>query len=285
MKYKVDVNVNYNGKTPLMIACEKKDRRSIVCSLLQTKADPNIGDNNKSPLHYAVCNRDYQLVSYLLEYKADPNMGEGETFLHKLTYDKDISMFDKFSFTGSDNLNCVKQLLVAKSDLTRRNDKGQTPLMSATFWGNYYCLKLLLKYGFKTMTSSDRYYCLIHCSKTDNVDCLKLLLNAKCSANILGPDDEVSPLHMAVSSGSGRCVQILISYKANVNRCDKEGKKPLHYAVDNNNTDLIKALLANRANPRVTNSKKEVNIIDYALANGTSTVVALLAKYGRKRKR
>jgi len=102
-----------------------------------------------TPLHYAVCNRDYQLVSYLLEYKADPNMGEGETFLHKLTYDKDISMFDKFSFTGSDNLNCVKQLLVAKSDLTRRNDKGQTPLMSVYLLGKLLLFETFIEIWFQ----------------------------------------------------------------------------------------------------------------------------------------
>jgi ankyrin repeat protein len=178
LKYKADVNIKSNGKTPLFIACSEDNKKGIVSKLLTFKADPNIGGTSSSPLSTAVWNKDVELVSMLLKAKADPNLGEGETFLHKLTYDKSISVFDKFSLKGSDNLNCVKQLLVAKSDLARRNDKGQTPLMSATFWGNYYCLKLLLKYGFKTMTSSDRYYCLVHCSKTDNVDCLKLLLNA-----------------------------------------------------------------------------------------------------------
>jgi len=293
LKYKVDVNTKSCGKSPLYIACLEdncKDGYNIIDKLLEMKANPNTMDDDGNisyaPLSVAIWNKDIDLVSRLLVAKADPNLGESRTFLHALMYENSFSFCDMFSWNGNVNLSCVKKLVKAKTDLTRRNKDGQTVIMSAVFWDNYYCLKYLLRYGYKTMTSDDKYYSMVSCcgSGKDNSQCLRLLLNVKCSPNIINSENDSMPLGEAVKNNSKKCVQTLIRYKANVNYLDKNYKRPLHYAVDMNNGEIIEILLNSGVNPKVTFSDNEINVIDYALKKSSSTIVSLLVG-GKNRKR
>ena len=290
LRNKVDINIKSDNRTPLYISClDGFNNVEVIDELLSLKADPNIVDDrygdSQSPLYTAVWNKDHILVKKLLLAKADPNIGnKDKTPLHLLTHPLRIPLCDRFSFVGNESINCIKLLINSKADLTKRNSNGETAIMSSSKYGNYYCLKKLLQYGFKKMTIDDKIYSMNICCKNNHSSCLNLLLKYKCSPNICNKDNSLIPINEAVINNSKDCINSLISYKVDINNLDKDNKRPLHYAIDNNNEDIIKLLLMNRAIPKL-GVKDEVNVIEYAINEGNSDIVNLLQNNSNYRKR
>ena len=290
LQNKVDINIKSDNRTPLYISClDGFDNIDIIDELLSLKADPNIIDdrhgNSQSPLYIAIWNKNHTLVKKLLLAKADPNLGNKDrTPLHLLTHPLKIPLCDRFSLTGNESINCIKFLINSNADLTKRNSNGETVIMSSCKYGNYHCLKILLQYGFKKMTIDDRNYSMNICCENNHSSCLNLLLKYKCSPNIKDKDNSLIPINEAVKNNSKNCINNLISYKVNINNLDKDNKRPLHYAIDNNNKDIIKLLLINKAFPRL-GVEDEINVIDYAINEGNSDIVNLLQNNSNYRKR
>ena len=61
-------------------------------------------------------------------------------------------------------------------------------------------------------------------------------------------DEDETPLHSAVITGSVEIVQILLDRFAELNSQDIEGKTPLILAIENKYNEMAEVLIANGAN-------------------------------------
>jgi ankyrin repeat protein len=101
------------------------------------------------------------------------------------------------SILGISSLTLESQLLVSTVYIDSPDSLGRTALSAAAWRGDVSAVQTLLQYG--------------------------------ASPNVCTPT-ELSPLHRAIESRSYECVDILITYGADVNRKNKRGRSPLHYA-------------------------------------------------------
>lgn len=90
-----------------------------------------------------------------------------------------------------------------------------------------------------------------------NAKMLKLLIDEfGADVDYLSYDNcDESPLHMAVDAGQTSAVRVLISYDANVDAKDCNGKTPLHYAAQRGYRGIMKILIAANANAHAKDDK------------------------------
>jgi len=86
-----------------------------------------------------------------------------------------------------------------------------------------------------------------------------------------------SPLHYAVNQGDFTIVELLITYRANVNSVNIEGMTPLMYSCQSNNSGIIEYLLENGADS-IIRDKYNNSSIHYALKSNVarSTIESVL---------
>lgn len=139
--------------------------------------------------------------------------------------------------------------------------------------------KMFVPIGFGCVTEGDdkliKEYenVILAAAKLEDTSILKYLLNNGININFLGESPasktraQLSPLHVAVSSGLHSTVALLVEANADVNKIDHLGRSPLHLAIKRADCESVRMLLCRGAN---------VSLLD---KSGTSCL-QMAAKFG-----
>ena len=235
-----DVNTSgFNKSTPLMMAA-LVNNVAAAYALLQSKANPDIQDNNGVT---ALCigseKGHHQCVDLLLQAKANPDIqiNDGATAL----------------YIGSQNGHhqCVDLLLQAKANPDIEANNGTTALYIGSQNGHYQCVDLLLQAKANPDIQANNGVTALHiCSQNGHHQCVDLLLQSKANPDIQA-NNSATALLVGSQNGHHQCVDLLLQAKANPNIQDNSGATALYIGSQNGHHQCVDLLLQAKANPDI----------------------------------
>lgn len=213
-------------------------------------------DEGRTPLHYACCSTNTQLVTYLLDRGANVHIEDRNGFSPLHTACK----HGRLSISG------VKELIHAGLDIHRTDDDGRTGLHIACIYGNRDLAAFLMKpelrvhEGFvcnDNITVEKRLGINKQCDRgrtplhyaccsytTENTQLVKDLLESGADVHIEDHDGSTA-LHTACNYGMLSTVKELIHAGSDIHKTDSAGRTPLHIAqaIPHTNRQKIISLL------------------------------------------
>lgn len=140
-----EINVLYNGASPLYYAAENKSTESVHL-LLQNGADVNLSNYpGKKPMNIALKNDDLELVKLLIDKKAD-----GDIF--DKSFERSLLHYLIKNFSDEIVSYCVESGYVKNID--ELNYGSQTPLLSASIQNKRKTAAALAKRGAQIVTNA-----------------------------------------------------------------------------------------------------------------------------------
>ena len=208
----------------------------------------------------------------------------------------------------SNNLQCVKSLLMEGSDVNARDHNGYTALICAAGNGNDTCIDLLLQTGADVnLRSNDGFTALIKAAENGHDKCVKALLRAgakstkyaliaatlkgceKCvhmllkeGADVNGRTDGTPVLICAAEDGHDKCVDLLIRAGADVNATGSVGDTSLMKASRNGHSRCVELLIKGGAHVNEANNKSSTSLMK-AAGNGRDKFQTALLESGLRR--
>ena len=186
-------------------------------------------ENGDTPLHIAV-----RTDLYDLGIMKDAN-GKHRIYTSAKRVDKDAN--------PGPNRTIVPILLELGADVNAKNNKGETPLVSAT---DYDMVKLLLEHG--------------------------------AAPNVQDANGD-TPLHMAALVGNKKSIRFLLEHGANPAMKNHSGFTPFGLALTFGNTDMAD-FLRTITDVNKTNSSEELNIALVKAIRGDWSALSALIDYG-----
>ena len=190
---------NDDNKTILALACNWPHDRAhdIVGLLLQTGADPNIPDSNRTyPLHLACDQCSPRTIQLLLQHGASPTVvnSVGRNILHLAA--------------AKLHLNCLEVMKDWNADVTQEDDDGKQPLHIASQYGNDICVRFLIERGANVSCQDRQGITPLHSAcKWNKLSTVKLLLKHGADPSVKDndgrlPKDMIPMLNLNSSSSS-----------------------------------------------------------------------------------
>ena len=245
LEHGADANVeNSGGMTPLQILSEndtndEHNMLHVLLLLLKNGVDVNRRNQcNETPLHLAICRRQFMIARILLEHGADSNAesNNGLTPLWILTagYDKDEC-----------NILDLAQLLLKHGvEVNRRYEENYTLLHLAIGWDRFMLAKMLLEHGADADVESNKGETPLHILSQsyikDEGTILDLALLLLTTHGVeVNKQDKVNdtPLHLAIRRNQPRLARILLENGADANAENNEGMTPLQILSESNTED------------------------------------------------
>ncbi|KAI9457889.1 ankyrin repeat-containing domain protein [Russula earlei] len=263
-----DVDSKARGDSTSSHAAAKGGDLNIFELLLKSGADVNIRDiDDKTALDLALVNGRPDVAKFIHEYGGvdseapiDPTPLDelsqvpppnSSQLSHGLWKSTDVVNETKTSLhTALDdgNLESVRSLLDAGTDVNERNTSLQTPLIRATWEGNLEIAKLLIDYG----------------------------------ADVNSHDEiGVTPLRAAMTEGHSEVVRLLLDHGADVNAKDYHWTI-LHVASIYGRLEFIQELLDRGANVHARNDHGRT-AFEEAVRNGERAIAGILSKYSPRK--
>ncbi|XP_012266246.2 transient receptor potential channel pyrexia [Athalia rosae] len=154
--------------------------------------------------------------------------------------------------------------------------KRCTPLHCAAAAGNVRSVKQLIKAGADVNAGLEVKSPLHYAVLNNAGDCVEALLEAGASANNPQVYTE-TPLHVAASLGSARCVSLLLNHRAEVRvQFGNTRSTPLHLAAEEGSVECTKLLLEHKAQWDAKNSRGQTALHLAALAQSAETMDLLI---------
>ncbi|VDI77866.1 Hypothetical predicted protein [Mytilus galloprovincialis] len=274
----------------------------IVELLLKMKSDINTTDMfNRSPLFIASFLGHIKIVKLLLENNARICNIQGRSPVYAACEEGRNDVVEYLALKGADILQCdqnrrslifvasatghkniVKFLITNyKSNISKPDYMGQTPLFVASLRGRRDIVRILLDNGADIDAIDKRgFSSLFIAAMNGHLEVVKCLLDKKAKVNhcdhdgrsplfiacqegyfelvklLLNHDETIlkvcnwqkqSPMFVACSKGHMKIVEVLNEYKADVNQCDEDGKSPLFIACEKGNKGVVRLLLEKKA--------------------------------------
>ena len=289
---------NYN--TALHVAVERK-HGNVVQVLIDAGADIETrNDEGRSPLHLASISGELTTMKMLVKAGADvrDTDADGDTCLTLAAYDGhtdtvryllclpevDLNHQDSDNYTAlhvavnEKHGDVVQVLIGAGADIETRNDKGGSPLHTASISGELTTVKMLVEAGADVRaTTAQRDTCLTLAAYLGHTDTVRYLvslpevdLNHQDSGNC-------TVLHIAVQQEHADVVQVLIDAGADIEAKDDEGHSPLHLASISGELTTVKVLVKAGADVRATDACGNTCLILAAHHGHTETVRYLVS--------
>ena len=173
---------------------------------------------------------------------------------------KPISFYsDIFHAASVGNIASISYLLQKKPELINsKDDKGQTPLILASWKGQTKTVDYLLSKGadvnIRTLIGSTA---AMYASESDSIDVLNLLKENGADFNITNNTGSTA-LSYAALRNSTKAAQFLIDNGVNVNDADANGATPLFCATFTNSIDVARILVKNGADLTLQNIQGRV---------------------------
>lgn len=217
-----DVNErDHRGQTALLEAT-RVGWLAGVSKLLAINADVNLnGLQNRSPLHLALPHGT-EMMRTLVEAKANVNCQE-------------LNTDDEFTSATFGN-----------------RPEHRTPLHYACVNGDSDATALLLGAGANANIQDSEWKTPLHLAiEEDNYEIIDLLLRSGADLNLGNQESGLqnSPLMDASYSGNLKLVEMLLSWKADVNQQGKQEMAALHLAARKGHSQIAAALIEAGANP------------------------------------
>ncbi|WP_353271055.1 ankyrin repeat domain-containing protein [Wolbachia endosymbiont (group A) of Alloplasta piceator] len=290
---KYNVNRELLDKLPLLSWAACKNSVNVAQLLLSIGADIDIrGDQNWTPLHYAVSAGQYDMVRFLVDQGAsilakDNNVKTPLRIVNELG-NTEVANFlraklDKYLFSAIErkDIRKVSDFLDGGANIEAKGINNQTPLCVASCKGNLYVLKLLLSRNAKVNVQDDSRKTPLHyAAREGHSDVAELLLGR---GTMIDAEDcfGMAPLHYAAYHNRKNMVSFLIKQDAKIEAVDKEAKTPLHYAAGEGHLDAAKLLLDHDS---IINAKDRLGIapLHYAAYYNREGMVSFLISQGAK---
>lgn len=241
-----DVNAKTkDGLTPLCAAA-RYNYRDIAELLIAKGADINSGKT--SPLFGA----QQDVIELLLDKGVDVNARnrEGETALHIAAEYGNVEAVETFIQNGAD-VNAVTTVSSLPSLLRRNQQQPETPLYQAIAGEHQDVVQLLIAYGAKKDSDSEKLLQnemnpLLRAVEKDNLEEAKSLLSKGADIKFKDKRDWTL-LHHAAKRPDKNMIELLLDKGADVNAVTKDGMSVLDYAVTSRNKDIVDLMLARGA--------------------------------------
>lgn len=239
LNHGVDVNLRKNNKTPLFYALE--NRNEALIELLLAKG----ADLKDCPhlLHFAVARNNKAIVERILRSDVDVNVKDkfGRTALHYVKITKKIPQH----FGTRDNVHIIQReiaelLLNRGADVNAKTINDETILYFATEENNEHLVDALLKHNadVNVCTKQNKTPLLISVSNGNEV-ITRMLLNNGANINF----NHNNPLHIAAGKGYETIVKTLLDFNADCDAKNANGRSPLDMAVEGGHAGVVETLL------------------------------------------
>ena len=293
---------NHLNWTTIFFAVSKNQFDIAKYLVEDVKVNLNLLDNaGFSPLHWAVNNRNFEMLDLLVANGADPNIqseARGSP-LHEVITHHDLEM--------------VKYLVgIERVDVELPNEFGYTPLFWAIANRNVETVKILVEFGNADIEAKDpggKFSALQFVILDNKPDMAEYLLEkgaqliqveAVALLNNIGKNERMakillkwikkmdineSSFYLSIQHGFLDVVKLFIETGAiDVNTVEYERSlAPLHFAVLFNQVDIAKYLLENGANVNEVNSKfGGESAMTIAAQKGNIEMIKLLVENGAK---
>lgn len=147
-------------------------------------------------------------------------------------------------------MKTIEFLLGKNAKLNLKNELGDTALMRATVVGNLEVVKLLVEKGASIHLKNKKGYTpLMKAAERNYLSIMQFLISKGGNVNevrILGKDSSTA-LHLATQEGHRNAVELLIRSGANVNLKDSDGFVPIFHAIKSGNLEIVKLLVEAKA--------------------------------------
>eukprot|EP00435_Cladocopium_sp_Y103_P065009 s2528_g26.t2 len=141
------------------------------------------------------------------------------------------------------NLECVKLLLDAQSQVDHLNKNGESAFNVACSNSNLDVAQLLIRAGAsQNQIGKEGDSPLYHSCLVGDLETTKLLLEVRADPNLITISGQ-SPLWVVCSSGNAQIVKLLLEARANQNQADVAGRSPLLMAATVGSLKVVKLLL------------------------------------------
>ncbi len=280
-----------NSANQALIKAAKDGNREDVEVALNAGADSNYVDNNgNTPLIWAACKKNTEIVRMLIEHGAHVNIHVNHTDMYGRTA--------LMVATGNGCIDIVRILIEAGADVHHTDDHGETSLMLGARTGYANIVRLLIEHDADVNhTDKEGETALMRAAANSKGDIVRLLL--ECGARLPTRQEQIqmlkdllkktighnfiievifssaerisqllgqSPrelthapdttgktaLHWA-TQGNSALVRLLLDHDFDINTQDGDGNTPLHVAARNGSLSTVKLLLAHGANPTLVN--------------------------------
>ena len=306
MKLGGDINaLNYDHKTPLMIALEK--RSPLTSVLISSITNLEDLDLSKLPTMSQAISKGYLEFAQVLHKLGKSVLfkdEDGNNILHLAMQQTNIEVPKwLLSLNGVKNLinafnhNQKSPLVLAienKSpmasilmdnvvNIKKDLDLTKLPTISKAISGGHVgYLQLLHNLGKNVLIKDDDGNNILHLAvKQDNVEVSKWLLSLKGVKSLINDTNHQSltPIHEAVKNSNLKAIKLLIKHGAKVNSKNESNVTPLHSAAMKTNIEIVEILIKNGAKINVQD-KNGYTPMHCAAMKVQVEIIRLLWKHG-----
>ena len=306
MKLGGDINaLNYDHKTPLMIALEK--RSPLTSVLISSITNLEDLDLSKLPTMSQAISKGYLEFAQVLHKLGKSVLfkdEDGNNILHLAMQQTNIEVPKwLLSLNGVKNLinainhNQKSPLVLAienKSpmasilmdnvvNIKKDLDLTKLPTISKAISGGHVgYLQLLHNLGKNVLIKDDDGNNILHLAvKQDNVEVPKWLLSLKGVKSLINDTNHQSltPIHEAVKNSNLKAIKLLIKHGAKVNSKNESNVTPLHSAAMKTNIEIVEILIKNGAKINVQD-KNGYTPMHCAAMKVQVEIIRLLWKHG-----
>lgn len=217
----IDPNAqSYMGRTWLQRVCAR-GRLAMTRYLVEDAGGDILARSayGDQALHAAVRSGNRELIDYVLQQGADIN-AQGQFGKSPLSLAAE-----------QDDVDLMQDLIGRGALLKAPREGGDSALFAAALSGSLaaldYCLDLA---GDRRGELINSFFLLER--SLARPDSLERLLEAGADPNLIGGDTNFSLLHRAASEAQLPVIELLLSYDADPNQEDAEGRKPIDWCID-----------------------------------------------------
>lgn len=223
-----------NSMTPLHLAVDL-DNLKAANLLLEKGADVNAANYKKeTPLHIAADKGNAEVVKLLLNYDADITSRE---------------MRDRIPLylacNWGNDLDTVRLLIEAGSDVNDVNSHGERVLVSTLFYGKKEIIDLLLDSGAFIPDDEQTLRRVLYVTASNGMERPFNIAVGKCNKQNIEWWTGV-PMHACARGGSVNIARQLIEKGVGFKEKDRYGITPLHIAAENGRKEFIEFLLSKK---------------------------------------
>ena len=262
------VNIDYineEGKTALMLACER-GHEDIVHSLLSAGANVNIQDNKGwTALMIAIMHNHNSIIHMFLQANANPHLktSDGSNFVMI------ASGYGKYE---------VVELLISKGvDYKYQREDGMNAFMYACQNGHTQIVELLMKELVNpNIQTNDGTNAFMLACQNGHIQIVKLLMKENVDPNVQ-KNNGWNAFMVACQNGHTQIVELLLKEQVDPNVQEIEGWNAFMLACQRGHTQIVELLLKEQVDPNVQRNDGG-NAFMLACQYGHTQIVELLLK-------
>jgi len=258
--------LNVSKQQIVVFALIRFKRSNFIDSLIKSGYDINYLYAGKSPLHFAIEEKNLHAIRILVKNSADLELK-----------DEDQETALK-SAVRTDNIEILEYLISQGADVNTFGKSGSTPLTTAAYKGNKEAIELLVSHDANINIKQEKnYWTLLHYAANYNHPHLvDYLIDNGINVDSRSKNGW-SPLALASNKGNTEVVEKLLRHSPDIELPTKRSKlTPLLTAATNGHTEVVKLLLDAGADFERINNAKHDSLWLAANDSHSSTVLELL---------